>query len=268
LLTGEEGQQVTPNYPRPSRPYDFLGGLDFTPSHPYDLLRGGSHTAAHCHTVLCTQPQSAAHCRSAAHYRTAVTHCRATTNCRTARQMHTATRTLPDSPTLPRVLPHTATCITAHCHAHCRTPWRTLPHLAALPQTTALPRTGARTAGQPHTAYTHALPDSCTMLRALPHPATCTAKPRRAHCRTLPHCCTLPHFRTLMMMSISPFGHKAVGALFRRCEMYSHCCTSRQPHTATNCCTHRAHCMNFSGAHRTLHAANRTAVTHHNYHEL
>jgi len=26
----------------------------------------------------------------------------------------------------------------------------------------------------------------------------------------------------MMMMSISPFGHKAVGDLFRRCETYSH----------------------------------------------
>jgi hypothetical protein len=26
----------------------------------------------------------------------------------------------------------------------------------------------------------------------------------------------------VMMMRISPFGHKAVGDLFRRCEMYSH----------------------------------------------
>jgi hypothetical protein len=26
----------------------------------------------------------------------------------------------------------------------------------------------------------------------------------------------------VMLMSVSPFGHKAVGALFRRCEKFSH----------------------------------------------
>ena len=71
--------------------------------------------------------------------------------------------------------------------------------------TTANCRTAAhcRTAGQPQTACTRTLPDSRTLLRALPHPATCTATPSRAHCRTLPHsrtlvphCGTLPHCRT------------------------------------------------------------------------
>jgi hypothetical protein len=149
-------------------------------------------TLPHC----CTLPP----CRTLLH---PATHCRTL--------LHTAA--LPNSRTLLRALPYTASRTVAHC---CRLQCHILP-LALSHCRTARTTTHCRTL--PHIA---ALPDSRTLPRALPHTVACTAAHCCAHCRTPP----------LALLHIFTLQHTAT-----HCR--AHC------HIAAHCCLTAAHCRTF-----------------------
>jgi hypothetical protein len=210
------------------------------------------HTAKLSHNSYTTK-RTAAHCRS---------HC---ANCVQTSTVRTATH----------YCTYTAVRAAAHSRSHCRK----IPHTAALPHTA----THCRTAAQPHstatTCHTHyhtlpsALPDRCTLPRALPYTtnqahcyilscamrahyrAYCRTQRTAAHCRTAARChtatCALLHCRTLP----SALPHTAAVSLPQTAAHYrttTHCCTAAHCRTTAHTAHYQLHCHTLPHALRAV----------------